>query len=133
MCPCGRLAYRQFLDFNQLTGGDEMNNSSADEVMETLTFLVAADNDAENSMGLFSSREGGVALKEIPVAALRENLGRAVTALRGILNDAAPDEAGTLRLREAHVGLEISGSGGISMVGTCQVGAKAAITLVFGE
>ena len=102
--------------------------------METLPFLVAiGDDDAESSMGLFSSREGAVALKEVPVAVLRQNLGRAVAALRGILMDVAHDEGGTLRLREAHVGLEISGSGGISMVGTCQVGAKAAITLVFGE
>jgi hypothetical protein len=111
-----------------------MTFSSADEVVETLPFLVTVDdNDAENSMGLFSSRDGTVALKEVPVEALRENLGRAVVVLRGILKDAAQDEDGTLRLREAHIGLEISGSGGISMVGTCQVGAKAAITLVFGE
>jgi hypothetical protein len=110
-----------------------MNNSSANEVMETLTFLVAASDDTDNSMGLFSSREGAVTLKEIPAAVLRENLGRAVTALRGVLKDVAQDKDGTLRLREAQIGLEVSGSGGISMVGTCQVGTKAAITLVFGE
>jgi len=110
-----------------------MIDSSSDELVETLPFLVAVSDDAENSMGLFSSREGAVGLKEIPAAVLRENLRRTINALRGVLKDAIDDEAGVLRLREAHVGLEISSSGGISMVGTCQVGAKAAITLVFGE
>lgn len=77
-------------------------------------------------------RDGAVALKEIPVTVLRENLSRAAAALREVFKEFAEDEHDALRLREAHVGLEISGSGGVSMIGTAQVGSKAAITLVFG-
>ncbi len=111
-----------------------MADTTAAEPGEVLTFLVAVnDEDAGNSMGLFSVRDGVVALREIPVAVLGKNLARATAALRAVFDEVARDESGVLRLKEAQVGLEISGSGGISMVGTAQVGTTAAITLIFGE
>lgn len=111
-----------------------MADTPAAEPTEMLTFLVAVDDeDTGNSMGLFSVRDRAVALREIPVAVLRKNLARATVALRAVFDEVAREESGVLRLKEAQIGLEVSGSGGISMVGTAQVGTTAAITLIFGE
>lgn len=109
--------------------------SSRDEelVDESLPFLVALDEDAEdNTKGLFRRGEREVALRDIPVAVLRHNLERTVAALRGMFDDIAA-EPGRLRLREAQFSFEVSAKGGLNFVGTTEVGSTGAITLTFGE
>ena len=97
-----------------------------------LPFLVieeeAEDRDA---MGrLFRRGDAEVVVREIPVGALRENLKAAVATLRSLFDELA-DQSSSLPLREAQIGFEVSASGGIQLIGTSQVGAKGAITLVF--
>ncbi|MBO3752834.1 hypothetical protein J5X84_42870 [Streptosporangiaceae bacterium NEAU-GS5] len=109
---------------------DSMDEHSSSEVGDALPFLVTVvEND--NTMGLFSV-DGTVVLRRIPVEVLRENLRHTADLLRTVFLDLAKEAAG-LRLKEAQIGLEISAEGGVQLIGTAQVGAKAAITLVFGD
>jgi hypothetical protein len=101
--------------------------------VEVLSFVVAdGDVESDNTMGMFAPGEAAVRLKEIPVVVLRENLDRTFSALRATFKDLT-QSLGDLRLKEVQIGLEISAQGGVHLIGTAQVGAKSAITLVFGE
>ncbi len=98
-----------------------------------LSFLVPVEDDPDGtSMGIFGNGERETRLVEIPVAKLRDSLRQSVTALKAVLEDAS-STAGTMRLREAHIQFEVSATGGIHFVGTTELGAKGAITLVFGQ
>ncbi|WP_344897238.1 Pepco domain-containing protein [Actinomadura meridiana] len=83
-------------------------------------------------MGLFSGGDGQAALRHVPIDILRENLRRTTDSLRSVLSGLTTGEDG-LRLKEAHLGVEISSEGGIQLIGTAKVGAKANIVLVFGD
>ncbi len=81
-------------------------------------------------MGGFFRRDADVVVREIPVKALRASIRATVEAVRSLFDDVA-DVPGPVRLCEAQVGLEVSASGGIQLIGTAQVGATGGITLVF--
>ncbi len=63
----------------------------------------------------------------MPVGLLRQNLSRAAAALQDTLSGLA-EQLGPLRLDEVQIGLEVSASGGITLIGAGWV--KAAVTLV---
>lgn len=99
-------------------------------VPHRLRFLVAAEDEDEETMGIFRRGERGMTLREIPVAALRTNVRRVVAGLQEVFADAVA-ESGHLRLREMQVHFEVSASGGVHLIGTSDVSARGAITLVF--
>lgn len=110
--------------------GQSFGERTSAEVVDTLPFIVSAEGDA-GTMGLFS-RDGLAELKHIPVVDIQANLLRVVNPLREMLSELAAKADG-MPLKEAQIGLEISAEGGVQFVGTAKVGAKAAITLVFGR
>ena len=99
---------------------------------QSLSFLVIdeAPDDQETMGRLFRRGDADVVVREIPIEILKDNLRAAVEALRSLFDELA-DESHTVQLREAQVGFEVSASGGIQLIGTTQVGAKGAITLIF--
>ncbi|MGI5232452.1 Pepco domain-containing protein [Actinoallomurus sp. CA-142502] len=115
-----------------MTGEQPFHELSSADVIDTLPVIVAVDDDDGHTMGLFSGADGAAALRQIPVDALKENLRRTIGSLRAVFDELAA-EAGDLPLKEAQIGLEVSAEGGVQLVGTAKVGAKAAITLVFGR
>jgi hypothetical protein len=115
-----------------MAGEQSFQELSSADVIDTLPFIVAVEDGDGHTMGLFSGADGAVALKQIPVDALKENLRRTVASLRAVFDELAA-EAGALPLKEAQIGLEISAEGGVQLVGTAKVGTKAAINLVFGR
>ncbi len=108
------------------------------EVAETLPFLVSIDDtDGQagtgGEMGIFGRRDGELRVREIPVAVLRESLRRAVGGLRALFDEVAASEGG-MPLKQAQISFEVTGSGGIALIGTsAQVAGRGAITLTFGE
>jgi len=94
-----------------------------------LPFLVIEEEaEDRDSMGrLFRRDDATVILRNIPVETLRANLRPIVGALRSLF-DELTDSSSDVQLREAQVGIEVSASGGIQLVGTAQIGAT---TLVF--
>jgi hypothetical protein len=79
-----------------------------------------------------TATKGGVGaprLKEIDIGALKENLQRAVAGLAQAFQDIR--RVGDYELSELTVGLEVSGEGGVSFIGSATVGASAAIELKF--
>jgi hypothetical protein len=100
----------------------------------TLPFLVTADDpdDADVMGGLFRRPDADVVLRDIPLRALRASIRATVEAVCSLFDDVA-DMRGPVRLREAQVGVEVSASGGIQLIGTAQVGATGGITLVFRQ
>jgi hypothetical protein len=109
-------------------------SEAAVTVAQTLSFLVieGESDDRETMGGLFRRSEADVVIRQIPVATLRKNLRVTVDALRSLFDEFA-DESHTMRLCEAQIGFEVSASGGIQLIGTAQIGAKGAITLVFRQ
>ena len=99
--------------------------------IDALPVLVTVDL-GDDTMGLFPGQDGVVALRHIPLDVLRDNLRHTAETLRSVLTDFA-ENTGGMRLKEAQIGLEISAEGGVQLIGTAKVGAKAAITLVFGS
>ena len=72
-----------------------------------------------------------VALEQIPVQRLRENLGDVCHALTSILEDVRG--VGKFRLQEVTVHVEISHDGEVNLVATPARGSEGAITLTFAE
>ncbi len=107
-----------------------MQEPSFPPVIDSLTFIVS-DDDQDSTMGLFPGADHSAVLRQIPVDVLRENLRQTAESLRAVFEDMAKSTDG-LRLKEAQIGVEITGEGGIQLIGTAKVGATAAITLVFG-
>ena len=99
---------------------------------QSLSFLVIGEeSDDQDTMGrLFRRSDADVIVKDIPVRTLRDNLRVTVEMLRSLFDDLT-DESSAVQLHEAQVGFEVSASGGIQLIGTAEVGAKGAITLVF--
>jgi hypothetical protein len=98
---------------------------------ETLPFIVRLDGEHDgDTMGLFRRDDGEVGVRPVPVAVVRENIGRTMTTLRKAFEDLG-GQFGSLSLDEVQVGLEISASGGVHLIGTA--GVKAAVTLVFRD
>ena len=97
-----------------------------------LPFLVLDDDsaDTETMGGLFHRGEATIALREIPAAVLKASLKRTISMLNSVLSEVA-DESPGMRLQEVQIGIEVSASGGIALIGTAQAGTTGAITLVF--
>jgi hypothetical protein len=106
----------------------------SDAAATSLPFLVIEEEAEErDSMGrLFRRDDAAVVLRNIPLDTLRASLRPIVAALRSLFEELADGSSG-VQLREAQVGIEVSASGGIQLVGTAQIGAKGAITLVFRQ
>ncbi|RBM19852.1 hypothetical protein [Streptomyces sp. PT12] len=114
---------------------------------EILSVAVSLDDTDElpaaaGEMGLFrrAGDDGGDgdgtprrAIRDIPVAVLRENLRRTVSALHEVLDGITVPEGG-MPLREAQISFEVTATGGITLMGTsAQAAARGAITLTFGH
>jgi hypothetical protein len=98
-----------------------------------LPIIVVDDDETDGAtMSIFGRGASELAVREVPLTVLRQNFARTVAALRTVLGDIV-DQEGPLRLVEAEVGIEVSASGGIRLVGTAQAGIKSAITLKFAE
>lgn len=119
------------MDGLAMPGEDSLHKLSSPDITDSLPFLVAF-SDQDDTMGLFPAVDGSVVLRQIPVDVLRENLRSTTDSLRVVFADMAK-EVGGLRLKEAQIGLEVSAEGGVQLIGTAKVGAKAAITLIFGD
>ncbi|MGI5224758.1 Pepco domain-containing protein [Actinoallomurus sp. CA-142502] len=99
----------------------------------SLPFLVAPPEEIDNqTKGIFRPGDGDAVLKAIPIEALRTSLHETTTALRSLFDEIAA-QSGRMKLRQVHIGFEVTATGGIQLIGTSQVGSKGAITLVFGE
>jgi hypothetical protein len=98
-------------------------------VGDVVPFLVRVDGvPDDDTMGIFRRGDGETGISLIPVERLRENLAKTAEALRKAFGEFSGD-LGALRLNEVQVGLEISATGGVHLIGTA--GVKGAITLVF--
>jgi hypothetical protein len=100
-----------------------------DEADDVLPFLVRIDEAADgDTMSIFRRGDGETGISLIPVSVLRANLAKTAETLRKAFEEFSGD-LGALRLNEVQVGLEISASGGVHLIGTA--GVKGALTLVF--
>jgi hypothetical protein len=98
---------------------------------ETLPFIVRLDGEQDgDTMGLFRRDDGEVGVRSVSASVLRENISRTMATLHKVFEDLGA-QFGPLGLDEVQVGLEISASGGVHLLGTA--GVKAAITLVFRD
>jgi len=97
-----------------------------------LNFLVPVEDDPDGDTMSPFRRNRDIALVRIPAERLKENLRESVALLRSVLADAAAT-TGPMPLREAQIQFEISATGGIHFIGATELGAKGAITLVFGQ
>ena len=107
-------------------------SNAAEKSDQFLPFIVVVPDDSgEGTMGgLFSPGDIKIALREIPAHVLRESLSRTISTLSSVLGDIADESLG-MPLQEVQIGVEVSASGGIQLVGTAQAGTTGAITLVF--
>ena len=100
----------------------------------TLPVIVAFTEDqaTEQTMGIFSCNGRQLKVREIPVNILQKNLAEVVCALMPAF-ERITESSTVLKLKQAHVGLEITSKGGVQLIGTAEIAGKAAITVVFGE
>jgi len=99
----------------------------------TLPFIVAVDRDDDDVKGMFGRAGASVALRDVPVAALRENLRQLAVSLRSLLDEVA-EESGRLPLKEVQLSCEVTASGGIQLLGVGgEVGGTGAVTFTFGR
>ncbi|WP_041254823.1 hypothetical protein [Frankia sp. EAN1pec] len=112
----------------------------AGEGPDALPFLVSL-NDQHGTVdradggekGIFARRDDEPTVRQIPITVLRENLRRTVGGLRQLFDEIAATE-GPMPLKQAQFAIQVTASGGITLVGTsAQVAGTAAITLTFGE
>jgi hypothetical protein len=101
----------------------------SDADIGSLTFIVRVADDADDdTKGLFRRAGQETGQRDIPVRVLRENLAKTTALVREALRGAV-GRFDPLGLEEVQIGLEVSASGGVALIGTGAV--KAAITLVF--
>ena len=99
----------------------------------TLPFVVAVDDDGSaGEKGLFGRADSGAALRQVPIAVLRENLGQVVAGLRSLFDELG-EQSGGLALKEAQISFEVTASGGVQLIGVgAHIGRSGAVTLTFG-
>lgn len=93
---------------------------------QTIPFIVAVDPDTKGRPTAAADMARAV---EVPADALAQSLEAACQPLAQAFRNLA--RVGDFRLGKVSIGLEVSGEGGVSFIGTAKVGAKAAITLEF--
>jgi hypothetical protein len=103
--------------------------------MDNIPFIVALNEKEEKDgqLGLFGNLvcDGEIGLKQIPVDALKNNLTTVSSAMLDILGDIR--QVGKFKLKEVTLEVEVNASGGVSLIGTANLGGKGAITLTFSE
>lgn len=96
---------------------------------DAVPFLVRLDEASDDdTMSIFRRGDEETGIRLVSVDALRANLAKTAETLRKAFSEFSGD-LGKLRLNEVQVGLEISASGGVHLIGTA--GLKGAITLIF--
>ncbi|NQU21063.1 MAG: hypothetical protein HQ567_07245 [Candidatus Nealsonbacteria bacterium] len=100
--------------------------------METIPFLVTLPDDGGpgDQKGVFGTASD-VALQQLPIDKLKENLGRVSTAILSVLADIK--QVGQFKLKEITLQVEVSADAGVNLIGTANLGGKGAITLKFTE
>ena len=102
-----------------------------DEAGDAVPFLVRIDDASDgDTMSIFRRGDEGHRVSLIPVSVLRANLAKTAETLRKAFEEFSGD-LGALRLNEVQVGLEISATGGVHLIGTA--GVKGALTLIFRD
>jgi hypothetical protein len=97
-------------------------------VGETIAMIVRAEPEDEDTKSIFMPDAEAV-LEEVPVDKLRANLKSISESLSALFRDIK--QVGAMQLKEVTVAVEVSASGGVSLIGTVNVGGKGAITLKF--
>lgn len=100
--------------------------------MDTIPFIIKLDleNEERDQMGIFQP-ESPIRLQQIPIDVLKENLHSISEEMANVLGEIK--HVGQFKLKEITMQVEISASGGISIIGTASIGGKGAITLKFAE
>jgi autotransporter translocation and assembly factor TamB len=98
--------------------------------METITFLVSLPDEDDQVKGIFST-DADIAVRDLPINLLRENLNKVCQGMASMLSDVK--KVGNFRLKEVTIQVEVTAEGGIELVGTAKLGGKGAITLTFSE
>ena len=96
----------------------------------TLPFIVRDDTDAKTK-GWFFSSDDRVDVSAIPVDKLQSQFATLTESLSKVFENAK--SVGAFRLKTIEIGVEISSEGGINLIGTASVGAKAAVKIVFHD
>jgi hypothetical protein len=103
--------------------------------MESIPFLVTLPGKTveNDEMGMFGAlrSESDIGLKQIPADVLKNNLANISASILNVLADI--DQVGKFRLKEVTLEVEVSASGGVSLIGTANMGGKGAISLKFTE
>ena len=100
--------------------------------MDTIPLVVNVQDDdsAKRVKGWFSSdQDTGVA--DVPIKSLKENLTTVCQGVATVLTDIR--KVGGFELKTVTLQVEVSASGGVSLIGTANVAGKGAITLTFQE
>jgi hypothetical protein len=98
--------------------------------MTEIPFIVEnASTRTSDSKGLREAAERSAQLVKIPAEALRRNLSEASAAVLEALQDMRA--VGDYRLKKVVLQVEVSAEGGVSFIGTAQVGAKGGIALEY--
>jgi hypothetical protein len=98
--------------------------------METIPFLVSLPDEEEQVKGIFSA-DTEIAVRDLPVDRLRENLNIVCQGFACVFNDVK--RVGNFRLKQVTIQVEVTAEGGIELIGTAKLGGKGAITLTFSE
>lgn len=98
---------------------------------KTIPFLVSLpDEEDQEVKGIFDF-DAEIALQNIPIDQLKENLNNVCQSLTTALSDIK--KVGDFKLKEVEIAVEVTADGGVCFVGTVNVGGKGAITLKFSD
>lgn len=95
---------------------------------KTITIRTRNTNADAVEKGLLGGSEGS-SLTQVDLSTLRANLDNVCKNLSELLD--FEDAPSGYRLREFHVGVEISAEGGINLIGSLSAAERAAVTLTF--
>lgn len=103
--------------------------------MESVPFLVVlpTKNDKNDEMGILGiiKSDADIGMKQIPVDVLKNNLATIAESMLNVLEDVK--RIGQYKLKEVTMNIEVSANGGVSIIGTANIGGKGAISLKFAE
>ena len=103
--------------------------------MDSIPFVVALPEKAgeNDEMGMFSilKPDADIGLRQIPVDVLKGNLANLSLSVLNVLEDIK--QVGRYKLKEVTLEVEVSANGGVSLIGTANLGGKGAISLKFTE